>query len=110
MTIEISGSNQGAQTLTNTVTGNGNSPARNEPNSVATETGRSTGAGRDTISLTGTAQHLRSLEQSLASQPVVDTQRVAATRQAIENGSYQIDPSRIASKMISLEHALSGAH
>ena len=108
MTIEISGSNQSAQTLTNTVTGNGNSPARNEPNSVATESGRST--NRDTISLTGTAQHLRSLEQSLASQPVVDTQRVAATRQAIENGSYQIDPSRIASKMISLEHALSGAH
>ena len=108
MTIEISGSNQGAQTLTNTVTGNGNAPARNEPNSVATETSSST--GRDTVSLTGTAQHLRNLEQSLASQPVVDTQRVAATRQAIENGSYQIDPSRIASKMVSLEHALSGAH
>jgi negative regulator of flagellin synthesis FlgM len=108
MTIKISDSNQGAQTLTNTVTGNGNSPARNEPNSVATETGRS--AGRDTVSLTGTAQHLRSLEHSLASQPVVDTQRVVATRQAIENGSFEIDPSRIASKMISLERSLSGAH
>ncbi len=109
MTIEISGSNQGAQTLTNTVTGNGNAPARNETNSVATE-GRSSGTNRDTVSLTGTAQHLRSLEHNLAAQPVVDTQRVAATRQAIENGSYQIDPSRIANKMISLERALSGAH
>lgn len=108
MTIEINGSNQAAQALTNTVTGNGNAPARNEPNNVASETGRS--AGRDSVSLTGTALHLRSLEQSLASQPVVDTQRVEATRQAIENGSYQIDPSRIASKMISLERALSGAH
>ena len=108
MTIEISGSNQAAQALTNTVTGNGNAPARNESNNVAAEPGRS--ATRDTVSLTGTAQHLRNIEHSLASQPVVDTQRVEATRQAIENGSYQIDPSRIASKMISLERALSGAH
>ncbi len=108
MTIEISGSNQAAQALANTVTGNGNTPARNEPNNVATGTGHST--SRDTVSLTGTAQHLRSLEHSLASQPVVDTQRVEATRQAIDNGTYQIDPSRIASKMISLERALSGAH
>lgn len=105
MTIEISGSNQAAQALTNTVTGNGNASARNEPNSVAKGTGRSA----DSVSLTGTALHLRSLEQSLASQPVVDTQRVEATRQAIENGSYQIDPSRIASKMISMELALGGA-
>ncbi len=106
MTIEISGSNHAAQALTSTVTGNanGNAPAHNEANGVKTE------AGRDTVSLTGTAQHLRNLEHSLASQPVVDTQRVEATRQAIENGSYQIDPNRIASKMINLERALSGAH
>jgi negative regulator of flagellin synthesis FlgM len=108
MTIEIQGSNQAAQALANTVTGNGNAPARNEPNNVAS--GPAPSAGLDTVSLTGTAQHLRSLEQSLASQPVVDTQKVEATRQAIENGSYQIDPNRIANKMISLERALSGAH
>ncbi len=106
MTIEIHGSNQAAQALTSSVTSNanGNAPAHNEPNNVATDT------GSDTVSLTGTAQHLRNLEQGLASQPVVDTQRVAATRQAIEDGNYQIDPHRIASKMISLERALGGAH
>jgi len=58
MTIEINGSNQAAQALTNTVTGNGNAPARNEPNNVANGTGRS--AGSDSVSLTGTALHLRS--------------------------------------------------
>ncbi len=107
MTIEISGSNQAAQALANTVSGNGNTPTRNEPSSVANGTGRS---GGDTVSLTSTAQHLQSVQHSLASQPVVDTQRVAATRQAIENGSYQINPSHIASKLISLERALGGAH
>jgi len=106
MTIEINGSNQAAQALTNTVTGNGNAPARNEPNSVANGSGRS--AGSDSVSLTGTAQQLRSLEQSLASQPVVDAQRVAAARQAIENGSYELNPTRIASKLISLEISLGG--
>ena len=108
MTIEIHGSNQAAQAVSNTVSGHGNAPARNEPNNVANAPTH--GTGKDTVSLTGTAQHLRSLEQSLASQPVVNTQRVEATRQAIENGSYQIDPNRIANKMISLERALSGAH
>lgn len=107
MAIEINSSNQGAQALANSVAGKGNGPSRNETNSVATEAGRKPGS--DSVSLTGTAQQLRGIEQSLASQPVVDAQRVAATRQAIENGSYEIDPNRIASKMISMELALNGA-
>lgn len=105
MSIEINGSNQGAQSLATTVSGNGKSPARNEPNGVAGDRG----TGRDSVSLTGTAQHLRNIEQSLASQPVVETQRVEAARRAIEDGSYVIDPHRIASKVISMELALNGA-
>jgi len=108
MTIEINGSPQTPAAHTGTVTGNGNASVRQEPNSVASEPGRT--AGRDTVSLTDTAQQLRSIEQDLAQRPVVDSQRVEATRQAIENGTYQIDPSRIANKMLDLERALSGAH
>jgi len=105
MTIDINSSALLPPTLTGTTTGNGKAPTRNDPNTVTAESG-----SRDTISLTGTAQHLRSLEQGLAQQPIVDTQRVEATKQAIENGSYQIDPSRIASKMMDLERALYGAN
>ncbi len=108
MTIDINNSAHLPPALTSTVTGNGNAPTNNDSNPVAT--GSSPQGSSDTISLTGTAQHLRRLEQGLAQQPVVDTQRVEATKQAIENGNYQIDPSRIASKMIDLERALSGAH
>lgn len=103
MTIDINGSAHLPPAVTST--GNGNAPARNDSNAAKTDSG-----SRDTVSLTGTAQHLRSLEQGLAQQPVVNAQRVEATKQAIENGSYQIDPSRIASKMIDLERALSGTH
>ncbi|MDV3238289.1 MAG: flagellar biosynthesis anti-sigma factor FlgM [Gammaproteobacteria bacterium] len=60
----------------------------------------------DQVSLTSTAQQLRDLEQKVASQPVVDADRVATVKEALTNGSYAIDPERIAGKMMSLEKAL----
>ena len=42
-------------------------------------------------------------------QPVVDSQRVAAVRSAAENGTFAVNPQRIADKLISLEQALTGA-
>lgn len=63
----------------------------------------------DRVSLTGQARQLRELETQLASQPVVDTERVAAVRSAVEAGSFVVNPHRIAEKMISLEQALTDA-
>lgn len=69
---------------------------------------KSTGqtAAVDQVSLTPTAQQLRGLEQQIADQPVVDTQKVEAVKEALANGSFEINPDRIASKMMSLEMAL----
>lgn len=79
--------------------------ARSEPTSAQLETGRpSTG---DTVSLTDTASQLRKLENSLASLPVVDAQRVERVKQAIADGNFQIDPVQVADKMLSFERALS---
>jgi negative regulator of flagellin synthesis FlgM len=63
----------------------------------------------DQVSLTGRARQLRELETQLASQPVVDSERVAAVRSAIEAGTFTVSPQRIAEKMISLEQALTDA-
>ena len=63
----------------------------------------------DRISLTGEARQLQELEAQLASQPVVDSQRVEAVRSAVENGTFTINPERIAEKMMSLEEALMDA-
>lgn len=60
----------------------------------------------DQVSLTPTAQQLRSLEQQIADQPVVDTQKVNAVKEALANGSFEINPDRIAAKMMNLEKAL----
>ena len=68
-----------------------------------------TQAGADRISLTGEARQLQELEAQLASQPVVDSQRVEAVRSAVEDGTFTIDPQRIAEKMMSLEQALTDA-
>lgn len=63
-------------------------------------------ATSDSVNLTGQARQLQTLEARIASEPVVDTQRVQAVRTAVESGTFTIDPERIADKMISLEQAL----
>jgi len=76
---------------------------RGEPSPDQQATGSS--AGSDTVSLTNTAARMRSLENTVASMPVVDSQRVAEIKQAITEGRYQINPERIAEKMLDMEQA-----
>ena len=68
-----------------------------------------TNAGSDRVSLTGEARQLQELENQLASQPVVDSQRVQAVRSAVEDGTFSVNPERIAAEMMSLEQALMDA-
>ena len=58
------------------------------------------------VEITGTARPLAALEQGLASQPAVDTTRVAQIRAAIEQGHYRVSPDRIAHELLQLERAL----
>ena len=59
-----------------------------------------TSTGTDKVSLSDT---LSQLEQSLADVPVVDSDKVAAVKKAIEDGSYQLDSQELARKMIDFE-------
>jgi negative regulator of flagellin synthesis FlgM len=78
--------------------------ARREPTAPQQETGKpQTG---DTVSVTEAAKQLQSLENSLESLPVVDSQRVEAIRTAIANGDYEIDPEKVAEKLMSFEGML----
>lgn len=60
----------------------------------------------DAVSFTETATRLRALEDSLASTPVVDAQRVQGIRQELADGNYEVDHQRVAEKMIHLEGLL----
>ena len=80
---------------------------RNEPSGAAPREDKKP-AATDTVSLTDAAQRLRELEKSVASLPVVDTQRVDAVKKALADGTYRIKPERIADKMLGFENALTG--
>lgn len=69
--------------------------------------GASAGTARsDSVHITDSARTLASLSEAVSSTPDVDTNRVAALQQAIATGVYQINPERIANKMLALEQDL----
>ena len=42
----------------------------------------------------------------MANLPVVDAKRVEQIKQAIDNGSYEVDPVKVADKLMQFEHIL----
>ena len=61
------------------------------------------------VQLTGAARGLAALEQSVRALPAVDEARVAAVKQRLEDGSYKVDPQRIADRLLNLESSLQNA-
>jgi negative regulator of flagellin synthesis FlgM len=105
MAIEISGSTGAHHTI-----GESQKQQQVQPqqNTVApTAPAASNASNVDSVNLTGTASQLRALEQQLASQPVVNTQRVSAIRHEINSGQFTVNPERIADKMIQIESMIS---
>lgn len=57
-------------------------------------------SSNDRVLFSDEAKVLKSLEQGLDSSMDVDMERVSALRQSISDGSYQVDASSIASKLL----------
>ncbi|QLF94574.1 flagellar biosynthesis anti-sigma factor FlgM [Pseudomonas sp. ABC1] len=57
----------------------------------------------ESVQLSAQAQRLQQASEKLSEQPSVDEQRVAQLKQAIADGSYQVDSQRVASKLIAFE-------
>lgn len=64
-------------------------------------------AANSPVRITGQARQLAALEQALNDVPVVNESRVAAIRLAIEQGQYEVNPERIADKLLRTEQELS---
>ncbi len=58
------------------------------------------------VELTESAQRLRKLEARLAARQEVDEQRVAEVKQRIAEGRFDLDPGRIADKLIKMDKDL----
>ena len=59
------------------------------------------------VQITDQARKLAALEQAVQSLPVVNESRVAEIRLALEEGRYQVNPERIADKLLRTEQELS---
>lgn len=58
------------------------------------------GASGDRTTLTSTQQSLSELVSTAMSSPEIRQDRVDSLKQAISNGSYELDPEKIAASMI----------
>jgi negative regulator of flagellin synthesis FlgM len=86
---------------------NGNAVVTEKPqqseNSAAGIAASQTG---DTVTLTNSARSLQKIEETVAKAPVVNAAKVAAVKQAVNSGTYQIDAGRIADKLLQFERGL----
>lgn len=62
----------------------------------------------DSLRLTGEASNLQALQRDLSSAPAIDSDRVQAVKDALQNGSYKINPEAIAHRMMDLDAQLGG--
>jgi negative regulator of flagellin synthesis FlgM len=73
--------------------------SQSEQAGVASQTG-------DHVTLTTSARSLQKLSEAIAQAPVVNADKVASVKQAVNSGSYQVDSRRVADKMLQFEQGL----
>ncbi len=66
----------------------------------------STAQTGDHVTLTASARALQKLSDAIAETPVVNSAKVSSIKQALANGTYQVDPASVADKMIQFESGL----
>ncbi|MGR6834712.1 flagellar biosynthesis anti-sigma factor FlgM [Aliivibrio wodanis] len=65
-------------------------------------------AKMDAVSLSNQGKEIGQMHQQLATEPSFNEDKVAAIKAAIANGSYSVDPERLADNMIKFEDELAG--
>jgi negative regulator of flagellin synthesis FlgM len=80
-------------------------PANSQEQSSRAAPEKSAAAG-DTVSITQSGLLMSKLEEIVQRTPVVDQDRVAAIKEAIASGKYEVDDQRVADRMLRLEREL----
>ncbi|MGR5236513.1 flagellar biosynthesis anti-sigma factor FlgM [Vibrio alfacsensis] len=83
-------------------------PARNDSTATSTTESKKAPAQQDAVSLSQQGKAVSKLQQDMAASPAYDSAKVAAIKEAIANGSYKVDPEKLADNMIKFENELQG--
>ena len=107
MTDKISGY-KATQPLAPVKGSKGKTPVAADPSGsdASASTASTAASGSDQVTLTDSARSLQKIEEAIAAAPVVDTAKVAAIKQAVSSGTYQIDTGRVADKLLQYERNL----
>jgi negative regulator of flagellin synthesis FlgM len=97
------------------IVGYANRPIKDNHESVPVPSGtadkspaaKGPGAPADQFSLTSSAALLKDLEREISQLPVVDAGRVEGVQRALATGTFQVDPPRVADKLLQLELIMS---
>lgn len=82
-------------------------------NSASTKTGTTStsqtkSSKNDAVSISNQSKAISEMQSQLASSPAFDNAKVQAIKEAITNGSYVVDPDKLAENMIKFEKELGG--
>lgn len=97
--------NNGLPKLPQTAASQGSSPAQG--NVAASDTAGGAAKPADSVRLTDSARALQDAART-SDTAAIDTHRVEKIRQALANGSYQVNPARIADGMLALDSQIAG--
>jgi len=86
-------------------------PARSDSNASSSTSSAASGSisgQQDAVSLSHQGKAIGEMHNNMAATPSFDSAKVAAIKEAIANGSYVVDPEKLADNIIKFEKELGG--
>ena len=78
---------------------------KSDDSKTTSDANNASSSAMDKVTLTDTAAKLKALESELTNQPMVNDTKVKDMQTSIQSGNYEMNPERIADKMINFESA-----
>ncbi|MGL6258154.1 flagellar biosynthesis anti-sigma factor FlgM [Vibrio sp. WXL103] len=91
-------------TMTSTTRG----AQRSDSSTASTQNTTARSSDQDSVSLSQQGKDIGAMHSQMASSPSFDSAKVAAIKEAIANGSYTVDPEKLADNMLKFEQELGG--